>query len=257
MPDPSPHPRSALAFAAWPRDLRRGALLLGAGGGLYWSSFALGHRPVGVPLIGIVYLDLFLAWGGVLLHIAAWPPLWLGLRDLRTRRPWEASPVLAWRAFLLTFGLVLSAVVLLPLQYHTYASTEAWLLVLYVTAFPYLAWTFIPLLVLHGVLFGRVAGFLDPPSRRLTDLGVLVLFAVAAASAAVMLQHPGVGSFVAAWSAGRGVLPGAAFLGYALVALGLSSNLRPMPVRAGLRSPRARRRPWASSVTRGRGRDPP
>src|SRR3989304_3859014 len=102
---------------------------------------------------GLHFVAPFLAWVAVLLHVAAWPRLWAGLRDLRARRPREASPILAWRAFLLTLILVLSAVVLLPLQYRSYGATDSWLVVLYVTAVPYLAWAFVPPLAPPGIPF--------------------------------------------------------------------------------------------------------
>ncbi len=223
-----PFARTSIHFASWPRDLHRGALLLGVGSLVYWSSFAIGRVVLWVPYLGILFLDLFLAWIAVLLHVAAWPRLWAGLRDLRARRPRETSPVLAWRAFLLTLALVLSAVVLLPLQYRSYGSTDAWFVVLYMTAFPYLAWTFVPLLALHGVLFGRIAFYLDRASRRITDLGAAILFSVAAASTALVLQDPEASSFVASWSVGRGILPGAALIGYLLIAAGLTFHLVPM-----------------------------
>src|SRR3989304_883794 len=160
--------RTGIHFASWPRDLHRAALLLGVGSLVYWSSFASGRVILWIPNLGIVFLDLFLAWIAVLLHVAAWPRLWAGLRDLRARRPRETSPVLAWRAFLLTLALVLPPAAPLPLQYRSYGSTDAWFVVLYMTAFPYLAWTFVPLLALHGVLFRRVALSRPPPARRIT-----------------------------------------------------------------------------------------
>src|SRR6266568_2141241 len=89
----------------------------------------------------------------------------------------------------------------------------AWVAV-YVTAFPYLAWTFVPVLALHAILFGRVANYLDPRSRYLIDAGALVLFAVAAATTAVILQNPGATAFVRSWGVGRGILPAAALAGY-------------------------------------------
>lgn len=227
-----PHPRAA-RWASWPRDLHRAAYLLGLAGGLYWSSFVLGRIVLSVPYLGRVYGDLLLAWLAVLVQVAAWPRLWAGLRDLRARRPREPSPVLAYRAFLTSLGLIVGAVVVLPLQYHMFASAEAWLLVIYVSMFPYLPWTFVPLLALHGILFGRVAGYLDPPARHLADLGAGILFAVAGATTAVILRHPGVTAFVQAWSVGRGILPAAAFAGYALIAVALTIHVAPL--RAGMR----------------------
>lgn len=230
-----PHPRAA-RWASWPRDLHHAALLLGLAGGLYWSSFGLGRVVLWAPGLGRIYVDLLLAWVAVLVQVTAWPRLWSGLRDLRARRPREPSPVLAYRAFLTTLGLVFGAVVFLPLQYHTFASTEAWLLVLYVSTFPYLPWTFVPLLALHGILFGRVAGYLDPVSRHVADLGAGVLFAVAAATTAVVLEHPGATAFVESWSVGRGLLPAAAFAGYALIAVALTLHVAPIGTRLRVRS---------------------
>jgi hypothetical protein len=244
--------RTSIHFASWPRDLHAAALLLGAGSVVYWSSFAIGRVVWWVPVLGLLFLDLFLAWIAVLLHVAAWPRLWAGLRDLRARRPRETSPVLAWRAFLLTLVLVGSAVVLLPLEYRAYGSTDVWWFALYVAAFPYLAWTFVPLLALHGIVFGRVAYYLDAPSRRITDVGAAILFAVAAASTALVLREPDPSAFLASWSAGRGILPGAALLGYLLIAAGLTFHLLPIVHR-----PREMPSRWARSISRGPAPGPP
>src|SRR6266571_4997649 len=124
--------------------------------------------------------------------------------------------------FWTSFAVGRCVVVVLPLQYHAIASTDAWLIAVYVTAFPYLAWTFVPVLALHAILFGRVANYLDPRSRYLIDAGALVLFAVAAATTAVILQNPEATAFVRSWGVGRGILPGAALAGYGLVAIGLT-----------------------------------
>jgi len=202
--------------------LQRASLLLGTGAALFWTSFAVGRWIVVVPSFGPTYVDLILAWVAVVVHVSAWPDLWIGLRHLRSRDPKEGDAAVAWRAFLLTLGLVLAAVVVLPLQYHAMASTDAWLIAVYVTAFPYLAWTFVPVLALHAILFGRVANYLDPRSRYLIDAGALVLFAVAAATTAVILQNPGATAFVRSWGVGRGILPAAALAGYGLVAIGLT-----------------------------------
>lgn len=223
-----PHPRAAARRAAWPRELHRAALFLGVSGALFWSSFAVGRWIVSTPSLGPIYMDLLLAWIAVLVHVGAWPNLWIGLRDLRARQPKDASVVLAWRAFLLTLVLIFAAVLILPLEYHTIASTQAWLLVLYVTAFPYLGWTFVPVLALHGIVFGRVANYLEPRSRHVTDVGALLLFAVAAATTAVILQNPGATAFVRSWSVGRGILPAAALAGYALIALGMTVHAVPV-----------------------------
>jgi hypothetical protein len=89
-----------------------------------------------------------------------------------------------------------------------------------VTTFPYLGWTLVPILALHGILFGRVASYLAPGSRRVAEAGAFVLFAVAAATVAVVLQNPGATAFVQSWTVGRGLLPAAALGGYVLIALG-------------------------------------
>lgn len=222
----TPHPR-AVPGARWPRELQGAALLLGLGAGLYWVSFGLGPTVRHVPGVGRIHVDLLLAWGAVLLQVAAWPRLWAGLRDLRARRPKESSPVLAYRAFWTTLGLVLGAVVLLPLQYHAYASADVWLLVLYVSMFPYLPWTFVPILALHGILFARVANYQDGLSRYLAEAGAVLLFGVASATTGVVLEHPGTTAFFESWSVGRGILPAAGFAGYALIAMGLTLHAMP------------------------------
>lgn len=222
-----PHPRTAPRRAQWPRSLHRAALFLGVGSALYWASFALGHQTLWSSGSGAVYLDIILAWLGILVQVAAWPNLWEGLRDLRARRPRDASPVLAWRAFLLGLVLAGAAAVVLPVQYHALASTDAWLLVLYVTVFPFVAWTSVPLLALHGILFGRVAGYLGPRPRHVADLGAGILFAVAAATTALVLEHPGTTAFLDTWRVGQGLLPSAAFAGYALIAVGMTMHAVP------------------------------
>lgn len=213
--------------AFWPRDLARGALLLGASGAVFWSSFAAGRWIVSVPNVGPIYVDLLLAWVAVVLHASAWPDLWVGLRDLRARQPNDDDVGVAWRAFLLTLGLVFAAIVILPLEYDAFTSTDAWIFILYVTAFPYLGWTFIPILALHGILFGRVARSLKPPMQLVTDAGAFVLFAVAAASTAVIFQNPGATAFIRSWSVGRGILPAAALAGYLLIAFGMTAHAIP------------------------------
>ena len=165
-----------------------------------------------------------LAWVAVLVHVAAWPNLWIGLRDLRVRLPRDGNPIVAWRSFLLTLILILGAVLLLPLEYHSIASTDAWIFIVYVTAFPYLGWTFVPILALHGILFGRVANYLDPRSHYIAIAGAMVLFAVAAATTGVILQNPGATAFILSWSVGRGILPAAALGGYVLIAIGITAH---------------------------------
>src|SRR5439155_425027 len=82
-------------------------------------------------------------------------------------------------------------------------------------------------LVLDGILFGRIAGSLEPRFRYLADVGALVLFTVAAATIVVILQSPGTTGFVQAWSLSLGILPGAAVFGYALLALGITAYPAP------------------------------
>jgi len=190
----------------------------------------MGRQVLWLPSAGPLYADLLLAWTGVLVGAAAWPRLWTGLRGLTAYSRRDGSAILAWHAFLLTVIFVIAAAVLLPLQYAAFSSGEPWFPLLYMTAFPFLPWVFVPLLVLHAVLFGRVANFVDAPSRHIVDFGGLLLFAVAAASTAVILQHPGASSFVRSWSVGGGLLPLAAFAGYAAIAVGLT--LHAIPVRA-------------------------
>src|SRR6266566_4159798 len=150
--------RAARHHASWPRELHRGALLLGASAAIFWSSFAVGRWIVSTVEFGPIYVDLLLGWVAVLVHMAAWPNLWIGLRDLRGRQPRDDHPVIAWRSFMITLVMILAAVVILPIEYHSLSSTDAWIFVVYVTSFPYLGWTFVPILALRGVLDER----LDP-----------------------------------------------------------------------------------------------
>jgi hypothetical protein len=204
--------------------LHRGALLLGASAAIFWSSFAVGRWTVSTVEFGPIYVDLLLGWFAVLVHVAAWPNLWVGLRDLRGRQPRDDHPVIAWRSFVITLVMILAAVVILPIEYHSLSSTDAWIFVMYATSFPYLGWTFVPILALHGVLFGRVAYYLESRSRRLADAGAAVLFAVAAATTGVILQNPGATAFVRSWSVGEGLLPAAALCGYILIASGITTH---------------------------------
>jgi hypothetical protein len=222
-----PHSRASSQSAVWPRELGRGALFLGASSGLYWSSFAVGYRMLWTPDTGPIYLDILLAWVAVVVHMAAWPSLWHGLRDLRARRPDDTSPTIAWRAFLLTLLLIAVATLVLPLEYHAIASSDPLGLIPITVAFPYMAWTFVPILALHAIVFGRVAVYREPRSRYLVDAGAVLLLAVAAATTAMILQSPGVSSFVQSWSVGRGILPAAALVGYILVSIGFSDHALP------------------------------
>ncbi len=229
MAGTSPSPRVTRNATAWPQELRRGAMYLAAGGVFYWMSFAFGGWTIWVPNGGIIYVDLLLAWVAVLLNIAAWPDLWDGLRDLVALHPKGTDALVARRSFFMTVALMAGAIILLPLQYHVVASTETWILLLYISAFPFLAWIFIPTLALHGILFGRVGNFLTPSARRLTDLGVVVLFAVAAATTLVVLQNPDSTVFVRSWSVGNGILPAAACAGYLLLAAAMTLSPLPEP----------------------------
>jgi len=181
-------------------------------------------------------------------HVAAWPNLWIGLRDLRGRQPRDDHPVIAWRSFVITLIMILAAVVILPIEYHSLASTDAWIFVVYVTSFPYLGWTFVPILALHGVLFGRVAYYLESRSRRLADAGAVVLFAVAAATTAVILENPGATAFVRSWSVGQGLLPAAALCGYVLIAFGITARTSEVFPRVPSWTPRRVR--WQPSTQR-------
>jgi hypothetical protein len=219
-----PPSRAAYHRGLWPRELRRAALLLGTSAALLWTSFGLGRWIVSTPGSGPIYLDLLMAWVAVLVHVAAWPNLWTGLRDLRGRQPLDGNSIIAWRSFLLTLILILAAVLVLPFEYRSVASSDVWIWVVYLTALPYQGWMFIPVLALHGILFGRVANYLDSRSRQIATAGALVLFAVAAATTAVILQNPGATAFARSWSVGRGLLPAAALGGYVLIASGITAQ---------------------------------
>src|SRR5437879_12069130 len=90
--------RAARHHASWPRELHRGALLLGASAAIFWSSFAVGRWIVSTVEFGPIYVDLLLGWVAVLVHMAAWPTLWIGLRDLRRPQPRGAHQDVAGRA---------------------------------------------------------------------------------------------------------------------------------------------------------------
>jgi len=245
MTGPPPSRRAPPPSASWPRELHRAALFLGIGGVLYWLSFATEGTVFWIPNVGVFFPDLFLAWLAVLTSCAAWPSLWAGLKALKRQRPEDGNPVIAWRAFLLTLLLILAAVVILPLRYSMPGDTLAWLLVLYVSAWPFLAWTFVPILALHGIVFGRVANYLDAWGRRLAKTGAALMFAVAAVTTIVILQNPDPMVFMRAWSAGQGLLPAASCLGYVLIATAMTIGEpapEPMPTRgwALARTPRYR-----------------
>ena len=228
--------------AAWPRELRRAAAFLAASGVLYWTAFVLEGWTLWIPEFGLLYMDLILAWVAVLLTVMAWPDLWEGLRHLLATHPGAADALVARRSFLMAVLLVVVAVVLLPLQYHVVAWTDVWLLVLYITAFPFLAWIFVPSLALYGILFGRVANFLGRPAKHLADAGAMILFAVAAATTLVVLRDPSPYAFVRSWSVAAGILPAAACAGYLLIASALT--VRPAPEAKALPT-----RGWAAART--------
>jgi len=222
-----PSRRPASGRVSWPRGPRRAAFLLAASVALFWSSVAFGRWIIPIPDSGPIYGDLLIAWVAVLVHMSAWPNLWAGLRDLRAREPNEASVLVAWRAFLLTVVVVAAAVAILLFEYRAIVSPDAWMFILYVTVFRYIGWSFVPILALQGVLFGRVAGYLEPRFRYLADIGAFVLFTVAAATTGVVLQNPGATAFAQAWSLGSGILPAAALMGYVLIAVAMTAHLAP------------------------------
>ena len=220
-----PSRRAATARVFWPRGLRRAAFLLAASVALFWSSVASGRWTISILDSGPVYGDVLIAWVAVLVHVSAWPNLWAGLRDLRARELNEPSVLVAWRAFLLTVAVVVAAIAILLFEYRAIVAPDAWVFILYATVFRYVGWSFVPILALQGVLFGRVAGYLEPRFRYLADVGAFVLFAVAAATTGVVLQSPGATAFTQAWSLGSGILLGAALVGYVLIALGMTAHL--------------------------------
>ena len=244
MAGSSPTPRNARAVAVWPRELHRGAACLAASGVFCWASYAFAGWTIWIAGVGIVYMDLLLAWVAVLLDVAAWPDLWDGLRHLVAMHPQEDDALVARRSFFLSLALVAAAVLILPLQYRMFASAQAWLLILYISAFPFLVWLFIPMLALHGILFGRIANYLAPSARSLARVGVVILFAVAAVTTLVVLRSPAPGVFVRSWSVGIGILPAAACAGYALIAVSLRMRAlpeaKPVPIRgwAAAKTPR-------------------
>ncbi len=244
----SPNPRVSRARAIWPRQLHRGAAWLAAGAVLYWMAFAFGGWTIWINGLGVVYMDLLLAWVGVLLNALAWPDLWDGLKGLVATHREDTDALVARRAFFMVLGFLGVGAAILPLQYRVIAPTGIWILTLYISSFPYLAWLFIPTLALYGILFGRVGNFLDPTSKRLTDAGAMILFAVAAATTAIVLHEPTTTVFVQSWSVGFGALPAAACAGYVLIGTGLTHHKvsEPAPTRgwALAKTPRAKER-WA------------
>ncbi len=243
----SPQSRVSRPRALWPRQLHRGAAWLAAGAVLYWMAFAFGGWTVWINGLGVVYMDLLLAWVGVLLNALAWPDLWDGLKGLVAAHRQDTDALVARRSFFMVLGFLGVGAALLPLQYRVIAPTGIWILTLYISVFPYLAWLYIPTLALYGILFGRVGNFLDPTAKRLTDAGAIILFAVAAATTAIVLHEPASSVFVQSWSVGFGILPAAACAGYVCISLGLTHRIpEPVPTRgwALAKTPRAKER-WA------------
>jgi hypothetical protein len=232
----------------WPSQIHRGALWLAAGAILYWLAFAFSGWTVWIKGVGVVYVDLLFAWLGVLLNTLAWPDLWDGLKGLAGSQRGATDALVARRSFYLVLGFVGAAAALVPLQYRTVGPTGLWVLSLYISSFPYLAWLLIPTLALYGILFGRVGNFLDSTSKRLTDAGAMVLFAVAAVTTALVLHAPASTVFTQSWSVGFGILPAAAGAGYLLIATGMTHHklAEPAPTRgwALAKTPRAKER-WA------------
>lgn len=252
MAGSSPTPRKAKTPVPWPEEVHRAALFLGLSGVFYWLSFSMEGSVVWISGFGLLFPDLILGWIAVLMGIAAWPSLWIGLRELKREHPDDHHPILAWRAFLLTLALVLAGMVFLPIRYQDLSSTTAWILVLYVSALPFLAWTFVPTLALHGVIFGRVSNYLNPRGKHIADLGTMILFAVAASTTALILQFPAATSFVQTWSVGRGLLPAASCVGYVLIATGMSlwelPEMKEEPKPEPKPEPKHARAPFARSV---------
>ena len=229
MAGPATLPDRAKQYAAWPRELHHAGILLALGGALFWMSFVFGNAILWIPNAGEIRLDLLLAWTALLFDVAAWPSLWVGLRDLKRRRPGEKDPILAWWAFFLSVVVACTSIAILPLEYRGVESAATILLLLYIGAFPYLIWTFVPVLALHGVLFARVGRYLDSRSRHLTRIGVVLLFSVAIATTFLVLGNPSQAIVTEAWSAGRGLLPMAAGFGYLLIGWSMTLHAIPEP----------------------------
>lgn len=220
-------PRRAGRGALWPRRLHHAAALLAVGGALFWLSFAASGILVSFPGLGLVELDLLLAWLAVVVDLAAWPSLWVGLRDLRLRAADEGDAVVAWRAFLISVVVFLAGLAVLPMEYGLSTSPLTWLFLLYLNALPYLVWTFVPILALHGIIFARVSRYLDSRSENLARVGVTLLFAAALATVLVVIGNPESSIFVQSWSVGKGLLPAAAGFGYFLIGWGLTLHAFP------------------------------
>src|SRR2546426_450664 len=174
--------RASAVRPSWARALQRAALLLAASVALFGSSLAVGRWTVSLPGSEFIYGDVLLAWIGMVAYVSAWPNLWAGLRDLQARQPTDSNGVVAWRAFSLSLLVAVATVVVLLLQYHALASANVWIFIVSWPIMRFAGWSLMPTLALHGIIFGRVARSLEPPFQYLTDLGALILFAVAAAT---------------------------------------------------------------------------
>src|SRR2546421_56445 len=168
-------------------------------------------------------------------------------RSLPRRAPNGASSLGGWGAFLLTVVVFGAAVALVAFEDRGIVSPDGWMFILYVSVFRYVGWSFVPILALQGVLFGRVASYLEPRFRYLADAGAFVLFTVAAATTGVVLQNPGATAFAQAWSLGSGILPAAALAVSGLIALRVTAHLAPATSRFSVWS---RRRARGSSTER-------
>src|SRR5438093_11054646 len=71
---------AARHHASWPRELHRGALLLGASAAIFWCSLAVGRWIVSTVEFGPIYGDVLLGWVAGAAHLAAWPNRRLGSR---------------------------------------------------------------------------------------------------------------------------------------------------------------------------------
>src|SRR5438034_9243766 len=118
-------PRAARRRAFWPRELRRGALLLGVSAALFWSSFAIGRWIVFFPESGPIYVDLLLGWIVVIVHISAGSNCWGGFCDLRARQPREDHSVSAWRSFVMPLVSIVALVVALSPAYLSRSAVDA------------------------------------------------------------------------------------------------------------------------------------
>src|SRR2546426_9185959 len=122
MQDPIPMRRASAVRPSWACALQRAALLLGASVALFGSSLAVGRWVVSLPGSEFLYGDVLLAWIGVVAFVSAWPTLWAGLRDLRSRQPADSNGVVAWRAFSLSLPVAAAPVCVFGVQLHALAT---------------------------------------------------------------------------------------------------------------------------------------